>query len=392
MKKEKFRWLYLGKKISVYALAFTLMSSTFSGCGAGSTGSEKAGSESSKEEKESGSETSKKTEKGSEEVLGIPDAETYIKKLADYKNIVIKNADVEKQLQDKIDELLKNENYKSGEQIKKGKVKKGDTINIFYVGKIDGTAFEGGSCTEDTNPEGHDLTIGSGAFIPGFEDALIGKKIGTTEDITVTFPKDYGKDDLNGKEAVFTVTMNYKVGEKKEFNDAFVAKNLSSQYSSAQEYKEKTTKEIIRNLVVSTVAEETEITEYPEEYLEETKAQFVKPIEKYTKSQGISMEDFVSQTYSSTEEYEKDLEKNVKAQLKSQIIYNAIVQKENLEIKDSEVENQIKGYIASYGVKDEKELDKQFRENYGGSARRLVYANLVYEKAVEFMIDKVKKE
>lgn len=382
MRDKNKNLLHLGKKIGIYTLAFTLVSSTFFGCGTktSDTGnSENVSSESSNK--------SEKEDTQTDDTLGIPNAESYIKKMADYKNIVVKKADIEKELNEKIDAILKNDNYKSGEQIKKGTVKKGDTINIYYVGKIDGTAFEGGSCTKETNPDGYDLKIGSGAFIPGFEDSLIGKKIGTTEDITVTFPKDYGKEDLNGKEAVFTVTMNYKVGDEKKFNDAFIKKNLSSKYSSVKDYKEQTQTEIIKNLVIDMVVDGTELTEYPQELLADVKAQFITPIENYTKNQGIRMDDFIEQNYQSKEEYEADLKKNVEAHLKSQIIYNAILQKEKLEIKDSEIEEQIEHYVSSYGVKDEKELDKQFKENYGGSARKLIYSNLVYENAVDFLVE-----
>ena len=83
-------------------------------------------------------------------------------------------------------------------------VESGDTVNIDYVGTVDGVEFEGGS----TNGSGADLEIGSGSYIDGFEDQLIGAHPGDTVDVTVTFPEDYGVDELNGKEAVFTVTVN----------------------------------------------------------------------------------------------------------------------------------------------------------------------------------------
>ena len=146
------------------------------------------------------------TEKEKEVDPVIKDAAKYVT-LADYKNIVLKKADIDKELQSQIDKAL--DDYAVYKKIKSGKVKKGDTVNIYYVGKLDGEAFDGGSCTKETNPEGYNLEIGGGAFIPGFEDALIGKQVGKTHDINVTFPESYSNNpDLAGKPAVFTFTIN----------------------------------------------------------------------------------------------------------------------------------------------------------------------------------------
>ena len=107
--------------------------------------------------------------------------------LTEYKKVTLKKTDIESKLKTQIDQLL--DQNKTYEAVKKGTVANGDTVNIFYVGKVDGKAFDGGSLTKDTNPSGYDLTVGSNTFIDGFEKALIGKKIGSTCDIKLTFPE-----------------------------------------------------------------------------------------------------------------------------------------------------------------------------------------------------------
>ncbi|MBQ7089512.1 MAG: FKBP-type peptidyl-prolyl cis-trans isomerase, partial [Clostridia bacterium] len=104
------------------------------------------------------------------------------------------------------------------EDIKEGTVQKGDTCAIDYIGKKDGVAFEGGTGS-------YDLEIGSGSFIPGFEEGLIGKKIGSTVDLNLTFPENYGNEELNGQDVVFTVTIKKVTTRKvyKELTDELAA-------------------------------------------------------------------------------------------------------------------------------------------------------------------------
>ena len=373
MRKENLFGTSFYKKAGVIALAAVLTCGTLSGCG-------------SKEKKESSKKTeSTKADTGKDAVLGVPDAASYIKKLAEYKTIPLKKSEIDEELQKKKDEQLST--YAKYEEVKTGKVAKGDMVNIYYVGKIDGKEFDGGSCTEETNPDGYNLTIGSGAFIPGFEDSLIGKKIGTTVDINVTFPKDYGSADVAGKDAVFTVTLNYRQGEKvsQKFDDDFVSKNLSSTYESLKDYETKVRKDIIKEKAIKKVVEETKLEEYPEELSEKIKKQFTTPIEQYISTQNMTMDDFISQNYSSKSEYEEDLKKNVEAQVKGQVVYNAIAQAEDLKVDESKLEDQIKNYITSYSVADEKALDEQFQKSYGGSARELIYGNLLYDTVAEYL-------
>ena len=168
--------------------------------------------------------------------------------LTEYKKVTLKKTDIESKLKTQIDQLL--DQNKTYEAVKKGTVANGDTVNIFYVGKVDGKAFDGGSLTKDTNPSGYDLTIGSNTFIDGFEKALIGKKIGSTCDIKLTFPEKYSvNSDLAGKPVVFTVTINSKRGKANvpKFDDTFVKNNVSG-YNTAKEYQAKLREDVVKDM------------------------------------------------------------------------------------------------------------------------------------------------
>ncbi len=155
--------------------------------------------------------------------------------LCDYKNIQIPKAEVEpgdQEIEDEITKLLNNYG------VREGKVKDGDTVNINYVGTIDGKQFEGGSASNAS------LTIGTNTFIDNFEDQIIGHTPGETFDVKVTFPEDYQSKDYAGKDADFSVTLNYIVPK---LTDKFVAENFSegSGISTVKEFRKKV-KETIR--------------------------------------------------------------------------------------------------------------------------------------------------
>ncbi|MGN0395879.1 MAG: trigger factor, partial [Coprococcus sp.] len=115
---------------------------------------------------------------------------------------------------------------------KESEAKTGDTVNIDFVGSVDGVEFEGGN----TQGAGYDLVLGSGSFIDDFEDQIVGHKPGDTFDVTVTFPENYGKDELNGKDAVFVTTLNYiKVPVEAEYSDELVKENTD--YSNMADYE-----------------------------------------------------------------------------------------------------------------------------------------------------------
>ena len=353
------------KKLLTVFLCAGLTVSSLTGCAAGDR---------LKNAITNGKSSSKKSESSTSELTEIKNAKSYIT-LSDYKTINLKTADIDKQVESKIAQDL--ESYTSYKKIKKGKVKKGDTVNIYYEGKVDGKAFDGGSLTKETSPEGYDLEIGSGTFIAGFEDQLIGKTIGKTYDINVTFPDPYTSNtDLSGKAAVFTVTINSKQGKKIEpkLNDAFIKKNLTD-YTSVQDYKTQTRTSVIRSLAVSKVTDDSKIKKYPKAELNAMKKQLTTSIE----------------TYSTEEAYNKQVESTAKDELASRILYNAIAQAENLTVSDKDYQTELKTYLKNYSAKDEKAMNKKFTSTYGVTAKSIIYNDLLYDKVADYLAGNVKE-
>ncbi len=152
----------------------------------------------------------------------------------DYKNIVVPQAEIEfteAEISETIASLLNSNKTASTDATLTAA--DGDTLNIDYVGTVDGVEFEGGS----TDGTGTDLTLGSGSYVDDFEDQLIGSHPGDEVTVEVTFPEDYSSEDLQGKDAVFEVTVN-SIYVLPEFTDEFVAENLSDVAATAEEYKE----------------------------------------------------------------------------------------------------------------------------------------------------------
>lgn len=327
-----------------------------------------------------------KVEKTSEDPF-IKEAASYID-LAEYTTISLKTSDIDAELQSQIDSMLKGS--ASYEQVKKGKVKEGDTVNIYYVGKMDGEAFEGGSCTEDSMPSGYDLTIGSHTFIDGFEDALIGKSIGKTYDIDVTFPDSYDNNpDLAGKPAVFTVTLNYKRGKQitPKLTEDFVKENLSD-YDSVADYKAKTRESIVRSMAVAKVCQDTTINKYPEEKVKRMITQMKASID-YLKQSDASVSSYLTNV--SEEDYDAEIEKLSRQDVANQLVYNAIAQAEDIEISDDEYNKELETYLTGYNYEEESELDKAFEDMYGATANVIIHNNLLYNKIADYLAKNVKE-
>ena len=160
--------------------------------------------------------------------------------LGEYKGLTVKIAPIEVTDEEILAQISANAGSDAMEDVTEGTVEEGDTANIDYVGKLDGEAFDGGTA------KGYDLEIGSGTFIDGFEDGLVGVKIGDTVDLTLTFPESYPSEELAGKETVFTVTVN-SVKRMKELTSDLVSTITDGEYTDVDAYKESVKETLIKN-------------------------------------------------------------------------------------------------------------------------------------------------
>lgn len=272
----------------------------------------------------------------------------------DYKNIVVPKSEIEyteDEWQEEIANQLEAHKVVNAEYAEA--IAEGDTINLDYVGSVDGVEFDGGS----TNGNGSSLEIGSGAFIPGFEDQIIGHKVGENFDIEVTFPEEYGSEELSGKDAVFNITIN-GVYEQGEFTDEFVAENLKAYATTVDEYRkyieEKNYEDRLDTYIANYLDENSTLSKYPEKYLNQLKAlkmysdqsSYEYMNQMYIQMYGYGASSFLEYMGMSQEQYDISvIDSAMKAEL-SALARQAVAEKEGISV----TEEAMKSYIdESYG-------------------------------------------
>ncbi len=233
----------------------------------------------------------------------------------------------------------------------------GDTVIIDFEGFTDGMAFEGGK------GEGHSLTLGSGQFIPGFEDQIVGKNIGDEFDVNVTFPEDYGAKELAGKEAVFKVKLHeIKVRELPSVDDEF-AKDVSEfdtldalkadLEKKALERKTKAADEAVENALVQQIVDGIK-GEIPEAMFENRLNQCVEDFAYRLQSQGLNLETYLKYTNSNIDEFKKSFRPQAESQVKFRLALEKIAELENITPSDEELEAEYAKLAESYGVEADK--------------------------------------
>lgn len=236
-------------------------------------------------------------------------------------------------------------------------VQEGDMVDIDYVGKLDGIAFEGG--TGNTSS----LVIGSGGFIPGFEDGIIDMEIGDTKDIDATFPDPYlYNPDLSGKTAVFTVTLNgISVEQEAELTDEYVADFDIEGVTDVESYRTYLHNAMLEqlqssyeleksNLVVEAAFANAVFTDTPKEMVERLNNVITNSVASYAQMFGMSVADMVAANYGGTaEEYEDTLYQQAEATAQQYIMLQAIALKEGITVSEQEVEDGLAQEAADYG-------------------------------------------
>ncbi len=311
--------------------------------------------------------------------------------LGDYKSVNLKTADIDAKVQSSIDDDLgEHADYK---HITKGKVKDKDTVNIYYVGKVDGKKFDGGSCTKENYPTGYDLTIGSGSFIDGFEDGLIGAKVGSKLKVKVTFPDPYTNNpDLAGKPAVFDVTVNYIRGAQitPELDEDYVKENLSD-YKSVDDYKTSLRSDTIEAMAWDAVFNAAKVNDYPQDKVDAMYKQLNTSITYYLEQNSYALSDYLSAQNTTSADFKKQLTDTAKQDVGKQLVYGAIADEQKITVSDEDYQKELKDYLTNYNCDDEDALNKIFNSYYGTDAKEIIEDDLLFKAVKAYLVKNVKE-
>ena len=269
-------------------------------------------------------------------------------------------------------------------------VKEGDIATIDFEGFVDGVAFEGGK------GEDYPLTIGSHAFIPGFEEALVGAKAGEQTDVNVTFPEDYQAAELAGKAAVFKCTVK-RLQEKQlpELDDDFVGE-VSEESDTVEEYREEIKKKISdrksqnaknakEEAAIEAVIADAEM-DIPDAMLDTQQRQMVQDYAQRLQAQGISMEQYMKFTGTTAQMLLEQFKPQAMKRIQSRLVLEAVAAAENLQASEEEYEEEIKSMGEAYQMEPDK-----VKELLGENGKKQVLEDLAVRKAVDFVVENAKE-
>ena len=260
----------------------------------------------------------------------------------------------------------------------------GDTVMLDYAGTVDGVAFDGGTAEDQS------LELGSGRFIPGFEEQVVGMKAGDERDINVTFPTEYHAEDLAGKDAVFHVKVK-QVQEKQlpDLDDEFV-KDISDEYDTLEAYRagvrERLEKEAadrasneFDNDLLTKIVDAAEV-DIPNSMIERQIDALVRDMERSMSYQGISLEMFMQYTGSTMEQIRDRYRAEAERRVKSQLVLEEIIAKEDIKADDADIEEQI-AQLAETSKQDIEEL----RKKIGEQERDYIREDVAIRKAFDML-------
>lgn len=306
--------------------------------------------------------------------------------LGDYKGIEIEKKDAEvtdEELDAEIDRV--RESNARMLTVDDRAVQDGDITTIDFDGYVDGEPFEGGKGTD------YPLTIGSHSFIDNFEEQLIGKNIGEETEVHVTFPDQYQAEELQGKPAVFKVTVKeIKVKELPELDDDF-AQDVSD-FDTMEEYKEDLKKKLLENKeadikrqkeeeVVAKIAENAQM-DIPEPMVDAQVRQMTQEFAQRIQSQGLSMQQYMQFTGMTPDKMAEELRPQALQRIQSRLVLEAVVAAENIEATEEEIEKDMENMAAMYQM----ELDK-LKDLVREEEKKQIALDLAVQKAADFVVD-----
>ena len=277
-------------------------------------------------------------------------------KLGAYKDLEV-SVEASKEVTDEeVDAKLENERKNLAELVvKEGAAENGDTVVIDFVGSVDGVEFDGGK------GENHSLELGSGQFIPGFEDQLVGAKAGDEVEVKVTFPEDYQATDLAGKAAVFVTKVNEVKAKEVPALDDELAKDLDDEVDTLDELKAKYRKELeaakeiafddaVEGAALDLAVENAEIVELPAEMVENEVHRAMNEFMGNLQRQGISPEMYFQITGTTQEDLRKQYEADSDKRVKTNLVIEAVAAAEGFDATDEEIQKEINDLAAEYNM------------------------------------------
>ena len=277
-------------------------------------------------------------------------------KLGAYKDLEV-SVEASKEVTDEeVDAKLENERKNLAELVvKEGAAENGDTVVIDFVGSVDGVEFDGGK------GENHSLELGSGQFIPGFEDQLVGAKAGDEVEVKVTFPEDYQASDLAGKAAVFITKVNEVKAKEVPALDDELAKDLDDEVETLDELKAKYRKELeaakeiayddaVEGAALDLAVENAEIVELPAEMVEDEVHRAMNEFMGNMQRQGISPEMYFQITGTTQEDLHKQYEADADKRVKTNLVIEAVAAAEGFDATEEEIQKEINDLAAEYNM------------------------------------------
>ena len=277
-------------------------------------------------------------------------------KLGAYKDLEV-SVEASKDVTDEeVDAKLENERKNLAELVvKEGAAENGDTVVIDFVGSVDGVEFDGGK------GENHSLELGSGQFIPGFEDQLVGAKAGDEVEVKVTFPEDYQATDLAGKAAVFVTKVNEVKAKEVPALDDELAKDLDDEVETLDELKAKYRKELeaakeiafddaVEGAALDLAVENAEIVELPAEMVEDEVHRAMNEFMGNMQRQGISPEMYFQITGTTQEDLHKQYEADADKRVKTNLVIEAVAAAEGFDATEEEIQKEINDLAAEYNM------------------------------------------
>lgn len=308
--------------------------------------------------------------------------------LGDYSNIEIEAVDREV-TEEMVEEKLKSVQEMNGRLVDASDrpVEEGDTVTIDYSGSVDGEKFEGGTAEEQQ------LEIGSGMFIPGFEEQLVGKKVDEEVEVNVTFPEEYQVEDLAGKEAVFQVLIHdIKAKELPKLDDEF-AKDVS-EFDTLEEYKEELKKSLVEekeaqadmeeeSAIIDAIIESSEV-DIPEGMINRQVENEVSEFGHNLSQQGLTLEQYFQLTGTTEENLQDQLRPVAKSRVKGDLVLSAIAEKEGIEVTEEDRVEELNRLAEMYQPNDTEKFVETMKK---GDITFLDKA-LINGKVIEFLKEK----